>query len=441
MVAGGVWVVDTHFFPTLALLLANPNPHATLKNLLAFLLFFGLAATVNGQTLVINEFMPANDTTRADQDGEFDDWIELYNNTSAAISLDGYYLSDDAEEPTKWAFPTGTSVAANGYLIIWADQDAEQDGLHANFRLSAGGEAVVLTNADLAILDSISYSEAATDVSIGRFPNGTGGFRPMTPTFNAANTDERPDEPDPEFAVSALAGALVINEFLAANDSVVADQDGEFEDWIELYNTSGTTIDLSGFSLSDDLTDPGKWAFPAGTTIAPDGYLIIWADQDTEQDGLHADFRLSANGETLLLTDQETALIDSISYPEQETDISYGRFPNGTGAFRAMTPTFNAVNNDGIVGTRSPAPLGAEVTLFPNPTGGLLNVRLANAYGSDLRLRLLTTDGRVVREALLRRGGLELVIDASALPDGMYFLSVADGAGVETRVVRKSGVR
>lgn len=138
--------------------------------------------------LVINEFMASNDITIADQDGEFDDWVELYNNGSESISLDGYFLSDNPDNLTKWAFPTGTSIGANSYLIIWADNDEEQVGLHADFKLSASGESVLLIDATGTIVDEVSYAEQTTDISYGRFPNGTGDFRAMNPTFNAANS-------------------------------------------------------------------------------------------------------------------------------------------------------------------------------------------------------------------------------------------------------------
>ncbi len=389
--------------------------------------------------LVINEFLAANDTTQADQDGEFDDWIELYNNTSSPISLDGFYLSDDPGNLIKFAFPAGTSIAANDYLIVWADEDLDQDGLHADFKLSAGGETVLLVDASFAIVDSVTYTGQETDISHGRFPNGTGDFQNMATTFNAENTDELPDIADPEFETSALAGDLVLNEFMADNETTEADQDGEFDDWIELYNNSNADINLSGFSLSDDLGEPTKWSFPEGTSIAANGYLMIWADEDNDQDGLHADFKLSAGGETLLLTDQETALIDSVSYSDQEADISHGRFPNGTGAFQDMNPTFNAENDGNTVSTRYPTLIGAALTLFPNPTSGLVNVRLKQAYSDELQFRLFATDGRLLRESSLSSGSISLQIDVTNLPDGFYFLSVADGRAVETHklVVRR----
>ena len=85
--------------------------------------------------LVINEFMADNDNVVPDPSGEYDDWIELYNNSTRTISLNGYFLSDESGDLTQWAFPD-TSIGSNEYLIVWADDDEGQPGLHANFKLS-----------------------------------------------------------------------------------------------------------------------------------------------------------------------------------------------------------------------------------------------------------------------------------------------------------------
>lgn len=384
--------------------------------------------------LVINEFMASNDTTQADQDGEFEDWIELYNNTNAALSLSGFHLTDDAEDLTKWAFPDDSSIDGDGYLIVWADGDLDQAGLHADFKLSGGGETILLVDADGAIVDSITYAEQETDISHGRFPNGTGDFQDMSPTFNAENMEGITDPGDPMLPTSSLAGDLVINEFMASNDATQADQDGEFDDWIELYNNTANAIPLDGFHLADDLGNPAKWDFPAGTSINGNSYLIIWADEDGEQDGLHANFKLSAGGETILLVDADTALVDSVTYVDQLADVSHGRFPNGTGSFQDMPPTFNAENS--TTSTQYTPLVGAELIIFPNPTAGRLNVKLEQAHQSNLRFRLFATDGRLLRQAMLASGGTTLEVDASGLPEGLYLLSVTDGLGVDTyRVV------
>jgi hypothetical protein len=138
-------------------------------------------------SVVINEVMPVNSSTAADQDGEYDDWIELFNLTSASINLSGYYLSDDKKELTKWQFPEGTYIPANGYLIIWADNDYLQQGLHASFKLSSTGESVVFSTPDKVITDKISYEANNLELSYSRVPNGTGDLKWQTPTFNRSN--------------------------------------------------------------------------------------------------------------------------------------------------------------------------------------------------------------------------------------------------------------
>nr|WP_282959061.1 CotH kinase family protein [Desulfobacter hydrogenophilus] len=137
--------------------------------------------------IVINEFMADNETSVTDQDDEYDDWIELYNNTDSDISLKGWSLSDDAAEPDLWVFPD-ISIPANGYLIVWADNDEAQDGLHTNFKLSAFGETILLSSPDLTVMDEITFEEQTPDLSMARFPNGTGEFNQMEPTFLSKTT-------------------------------------------------------------------------------------------------------------------------------------------------------------------------------------------------------------------------------------------------------------
>jgi hypothetical protein len=141
---------------------------------------------------------------------------------------------------------------------------------------------------------------------------------------------------------------LVINEFMADNGSTVADPQGHYDDWVEIYNYGAGTVDLGGMYLTDDLTNPTKWQFPAGTMLGPDSYLLVWADEDVldNPNGLHAGFKLSAGGEEVaLFSTNGTTLVDSISFGTQTEDVSYGRFPNGGSTWYFMDdPTPNAAN-------------------------------------------------------------------------------------------------
>ena len=145
---------------------------------------------------------------------------------------------------------------------------------------------------------------------------------------------------------------VVINELLASNAGVLADGSGEYDDWVELYNCGDETVDVTGMYLTDDAAEPTKWQIPptpgrgVPITIAPGGHLLIWADGDTAVGGLHAAFRLDRDGEEIHLfaSDGET-LIDSVSFDEQYTDISYGSYPDGSDTLSFMVvPTPGARN-------------------------------------------------------------------------------------------------
>ena len=148
-------------------------------------------STLPAQGMVINELLARNDTTAADQDGEYDDWIELYNNSNTAVSLHGYFLTDDNADLTKWMLPD-TSIAANAFLIIWADNDDMQSGLHTNFRLSGSGETLFMLSQDTTITDQVTFWSQRSDASYGRYPNGVGDFKQMIPTFSSPNSGNEP---------------------------------------------------------------------------------------------------------------------------------------------------------------------------------------------------------------------------------------------------------
>ncbi len=158
--------------------------HETYKYLVALV-------TATNTPVVINEFMASNLSTLADPQGEFEDWIELRNLTGSPVDLTGRYLSDEPGTPRKWAFPSGTTIPANGYLIVWADEDTlAVPGLHASFKLSGSGEQIYLNDTDAnfnAVLDTITFGAQTTDVSYGRSATNASVWTPMTPTPTAAN--------------------------------------------------------------------------------------------------------------------------------------------------------------------------------------------------------------------------------------------------------------
>ena len=143
---------------------------------------------------------------------------------------------------------------------------------------------------------------------------------------------------------------LSINEFMASNNDYLEDPQGQFDDWIEIYNYGADAVDIGGMYLTDDLSDPVKWQIPDNdsslTTINPGDYLLIWADGDTSDEGLHANFKLDANGEEIgLFKSDGVTMLDSVVFGEQTSDISYGRYPDGSDNWRFFGSPSPAAEN------------------------------------------------------------------------------------------------
>lgn len=171
-------------------------------------------------------------------------------------------------------------------------------------------------------------------------------MRPGVPETDPGKMKEQdPGEKEKEMDM-LIGSAVVINELMADNDNVVMDPQGDHDDWVELFNRTDSPVDLTGMYLSDKTDNPTKWQFPDGTVIAANGYLIVWCDEDHDDpettEGLHSNFKLSKNGETVLLVDTDAngnLVLDSIVFGEQETDVAFGRNPNGTGDFQVVGAT------------------------------------------------------------------------------------------------------
>jgi hypothetical protein len=215
-------------------------------------------------------------------------------------------------------------------------------------------------------------------------------------------------------------GAVVINEFLTDNKNGQTDEADQTEDWVEFYNKGTEAYDLKGLFLTDKNDTPDKWSFPEGSVILPKGYLTVWLDEDGSQGAFHAGFKLSAGGEFLMLSDGAGAVYDSLTFGPQLPDISYGRYPNGTGNFTYMPTTYHAENSLSS-GTKQPQD-AANIHMFPNPADDLLHiqsdvapgtVQLFNTLGQNL-LRMDTGDQTDIQLSLV------------GVPNGLCFVKIGN---------------
>ena len=191
----------------------------------------------------------------------------------------------------------------------------------------------------------------------------------------------------------SLSGQVVINEVSAANRNVIQDNYGEREDWLELYNAGSSAVDLSGYFLSDRIDNPTKWEIPAGVTIGPDDYLIVFASKRDEVSGgyLHADFKLTQTklDEVVSIANPAGLVLDiyEITVPNK-LDHSYGRSDDGTGSWGVYTnPTPGGPNGGPFYpgGYAAKPSLSVEAGFYPSS----ISVIIANLEpNSEIRYTL-----------------------------------------------------
>ena len=215
-------------------------------------------------TVVISEFMAANETTLVDEDGQFSDWIELRNTGTDAVDLSGWHLTDKAEDLAKWRLPTMT-LAAGEHRLVYAtskDRSNPEANLHTNFKLSADGEYLGLVRPDgetVAFEFGDAYPQQTDDVSYGLSADlSQMGFFPQA----------SPGEINSGVPITDPAQAVIISEIMYSlpRESIL-DAENIDEEFIELHNRGFESVTLEGwrftrgidYTLSNAVIDPGEY--------------------------------------------------------------------------------------------------------------------------------------------------------------------------------------
>ncbi|MGV3710461.1 MAG: lamin tail domain-containing protein, partial [Gemmatimonas sp.] len=244
------------------------------------------------------------------------DWTELYNTGALPVDISGYQFIDNDTTHTRYVVPAATVIAAGGYYII--EEAAQGFGL-------GGADGVRLYDKSGQLRDTYDWTAHAS-TTYGRCPNGTGAFTTTTSVTKGAAND------------CSAASPIKINE--------AESNGGTPGDWVELFNTSASAVNISGFIFRDN-DDAHTYVIPAGTTIAAGGYYVLE----------EAVFGFGLGGaESVRLYNASDALIDSYTWAAHAT-TTYGRCPNGTGAFVTMnTVTKGTVNDCGVTPPTGPVP-------------------------------------------------------------------------------------
>jgi hypothetical protein len=262
---------------------------------------------------------------------------------------------------------------------------------------------------DLIYGSVIIISSGAVDYYLYAENSNAGVFSPQRAEMDFYKVNTKPP----------ASKDLVINEFLASNTVTMADQNGEYDDWIEIFNNSNESVSMDNIYLSDSYTDLHKWKFPDDIIMSPKSYLIVWADDNTSQSGLHAGFKLSATNEQIALTHGVYGIIDSVTFYKQFPDISMQRCPDGYGEFVTSVPTYNSENCittgvDHIVGS-------VGINIYPNPFSERVVIDFPN--GTINTVRIIDLMGETVyREEGFKTNNLELCFDQ--IPQGIYVIII-----------------
>lgn len=166
---------------------------------------------------------------------------------------------------------------------------------------------------------------------------------------------------------AAAAGSVTINEVCPKNSTYAA-PDGGMYDWIELYNGSGSAVDISGWGITDKADTPYRFTIPEGTTIQAGGRKIIFCDGTAGETNKEiAPFGLSTSGETLTLTDKAGNIASQITFEDMAKDTSYGQYPDGSGEFYVLSASPDAANKapEGSNAVRTPS-FSAESGFYDN---------------------------------------------------------------------------
>jgi len=235
---------------------------------------------------------------------------------------------------------------------------------------------------------------------------------------------------------------IKINELMASNETIISDEEGKFEDWIELYNTSDLPISLEGYSLSDKEQTLNKWTIDTSLVIPSKGFLTLWCDDDEGDGPTHVNFKLSKAGEHVFLSNPQGRVIDDVLFDEQTTDVSLARVVDGTGGVVQQVPTYGATNvldadppigGGGIIDTIAVVidttttssttlmPSALEVLIYPNPLS-LSNQTLYFTGDVNLELQLVVINalGHVIQQATayldaLGNGQFNMELDQSGV--------------------------
>ena len=256
---------------------------------------------------------------------------------------------------------------------------------------------------------------------------------------NTGGTTIFPNKPIEIITASTVASKeVLLSEVMSSNTNTIADENNEYDDWIEIYNPQASTIDLSDKYLTDKKDDLTKWQIPNGTTIASNQFLLFWCDEDQEQGDNHTNFKISAAGEFLAIVDSDgLSIIDSVTIPSMLEDESFSRTDNNGNWVISTTSTPGTDNIITDVADRSIIKHSFNLSAYPNPFNPTTTIKYeipdqARNDNSLVTLKIYDILGKEVTTLLNEKqksGSYNIEWNASnsqgrELTSGIYFVNI-----------------
>lgn len=343
-------------------------------------------------TLWVSEIVANNVAGMVDEMGEHEDWVEIFNPGGSAVDLTGMFLTDNLGDHRNWMLPP-VILESMEFYIVWCDGQPEQGVNHASFSLSAGGEEIGLYDSEQGgntLIDGFEYGLMGADISFGM------GHRPMIFVPGAWDNWGSPLELGNEYFPTPTPGEhngweylsdVVINEILTTSNS------GGIDDWVEFYNRGQTSVDISGWWVTDTHNTPMRWSFPGGTVLPPGGHYVV--------SEVTLGFSFSSLGEEVMLTAPDGITgMDYLPFSDQQPDLSLGRAADGLPLWSIFnTPTPGMPNPDPAtpaVDDVAPSVLSIN-GVYPNPFNPSTTIGFALPQSGEVGVQIFSLDGRLVR--------------------------------------------
>ena len=333
----------------------------------------------------ISEVMTDNATFFPDENGEHPDYIEVRNTTSESVNLEGWALSDTRDKLMRWQFPSVTLPAGDCLAVHCSGISRKEDRehLHADFKLNKNGEDIFLTDPTGVTRSSIKAPPLMADQAYTLIGNSW-----------SRNYPPSPSHPNDQAGADAAANVIDGKNVLGVYITEILASSNKSDDWIEIYNSSASPVDLTGCGLSDNAGRPRKWQFPSGTVIQPGEYLGVFANgSDTAANGrIASNYRLSADGGySVTFSDPQGTILDRMFVPMQYQNISFGRTSDLKSVRFFTTPSPGTANSGQTYFGRAPQPsYSTRGGLYHS--GDVLSVSMSVPSGCRIYYTLDCTD-------------------------------------------------